>query len=195
MDIFTLFLIPQMHIYSHGLQLRSPAGSCNRHNKNLFGSAIRQLLLLSKYPQIYPKPYPKRTCKSIFQSGIFLYHFGTSPFCCHNTSHIPHRKVTPDNTLDILLLHSPSDHGNYPTHNLFSNLVVQFVNYYCCQNIRKYTLSDTLKAPQPCSPAGYFSSVHHTGCTGSRPVLLRTSAPSVPDRFLSIFFIYSFSFL
>lgn len=71
MDIFTLFLILQMHIHSHGLQLRSSARSCNRHNKNLFGSAIRQLLLLSKYPQIYPKPYPRRTCKSIFQSGIF----------------------------------------------------------------------------------------------------------------------------
>ena len=94
-DIFHAFLILQMHIHSHGLQLRSSAGSCNRHNKNLFGSEIRQLLLLSKYPQIYPKPYPKRTCKSIFQSGIFLYHFGTSPFCCHNTFHILHRKVTP----------------------------------------------------------------------------------------------------
>ena len=67
-DIFHAFLILQMHIHSHGLQLRSSAGSCNRHNKNLFGSAIRQLLLLSKYPQIYPKPYPRRTCKSIFQS-------------------------------------------------------------------------------------------------------------------------------
>lgn len=71
MDIFTLFLIPQMHIYSHGLQLRSPAGSCNRHNKNLFGSAIRQLLLLSKYPQIYLKRYPRHTRKNVFQSGIF----------------------------------------------------------------------------------------------------------------------------
>ena len=71
MDIFTLFLIPQMHIYSHGLQLRSPTGSCNRHNKNLFGSAIRQLLLLSKYPQIYLKRYPRHTRKNVFQSGIF----------------------------------------------------------------------------------------------------------------------------
>ena len=49
--------------------------------------------------------------------------------------------------------------------------VARFANYYCCQNIRKYTPNHTLKAPQPCSPAGYFSSVLHTGCTGSRPVL------------------------
>lgn len=56
--------------------------------------------------------------------------------------------------------------------------VARFVNYYCCQNIRKYTPNhtpnDTLKALLPCSPAGYFSSVLHTGCTGSRPVLAWT---------------------
>ena len=51
---------------------------------------------------------------------------------------------------------------------------MRFVNYYCCQNIRKYTPNDTLKALLPCSPAGYFSSVLHTGCTGSRPVLAWT---------------------
>lgn len=51
---------------------------------------------------------------------------------------------------------------------------MRFVNYYCCQNIRKYPPNDTLKALLPCSPAGYFSSVLHTGCTGSRPVLAWT---------------------
>lgn len=52
--------------------------------------------------------------------------------------------------------------------------VARFANYYCCQNIRKYTPNHTLKALLPCSPAGYFSSVLHTGCTGSRPVLAWT---------------------
>lgn len=32
---------------------------------------------------------------------------------------------------------------------------MRFVNYDCCQNIRKYTPNHTLKAPHPCSPAGY----------------------------------------
>lgn len=82
-------------------------------------------------------------------------------YCCQNI-----RKYTLNDTLGapaspysnqeyFIPLRNKSVLLPYPTHNLFSNLVVRFVNYDCCQNIRKYTPNHTLKAPHPCSPAGY----------------------------------------
>ena len=103
MDIFTLFLIPQMHIYSHGLQLRSPAGSCNRHNKNLFGSAIRQLLLLSKYPQIYLKRYPKST-PALFPSRILQLRSSYRMYWQHTCSGV-NTSVFPPYTANAPLRH------------------------------------------------------------------------------------------